>query len=111
MSHTVSSPWSDTLGWTGVYIDSYNNPESLYVSQSVSQEMLSSLSGFAKRLSSYIREPLTALGTAVQNGVYTDEYSVPDYPAVIIRWIIDKIRYFTMRRIQSIRNRLRKCGL
>ena len=51
MSHTVSSPWSDTLGWTGVYIDSYNNSESLYVSQSVSQEMLSSLSGFAKRLS------------------------------------------------------------
>ena len=44
--------------------------------------MLSSISGLAQRLSSYVREPLTLLGSAVQNGIFTDQYSSPDYPTV-----------------------------
>ena len=44
--------------------------------------VISTLAGFAERLSLYVWDPLTALGMEVQNAVYSGDESSIDYALV-----------------------------
>lgn len=44
--------------------------------------MFSSLSGIADKFSSFIREPVTPLGTSVHDAIYANSYKTPNYQKV-----------------------------
>lgn len=72
--------------------------------------MISTLAGFAERLSLYVRDPLTALGMEVQNSVYSGDVSSINYPRVVGSREI-KPSYFTWLKIRVIPSRTKKCGI
>lgn len=45
--------------------------------------MFSGLSGIADRFSSFIREPVTPLGTSVHDAIYASSYGSPNYQKVL----------------------------
>ena len=44
--------------------------------------MFSSLSGIADKFSSFIREPVTPLGTSIHDAIYANSYGSPNYQKV-----------------------------
>ena len=92
--------------------DNHRFDRSLYAEnqRNAMNSMISTLSGFAERLSLYVRDPLTALGMEVQNSVYSGDDSSINYPHVVRSGDI-KPSYFTWLKIRVIYSRTKKCGI
>ena len=50
--------------------------------------MLAGLSGIADKFSSFIREPVTPLGTSIHDAIYATSYGSPNYQKVFLLFIV-----------------------
>ena len=50
--------------------------------------MFAGLSGIADKFSSFIREPVTPLGTSIHDAIYATSYGSPNYQKVFLLFIV-----------------------